>query len=439
MEAEMVADASSINSFASRVRRSAAWGTLAGRNFRLLWMGQGISILGDQFYLVALPWLVLSLTGSSLVLGAVMLTATVPRVAFQLVGGATSDRVSPHKLMLASSVFRALVCGALTALVLLGATRLWHLYIIAAAFGTADAFFAPAFKSFIPSVIEREKLVAGNALLHGTGTMAKFVGPSLAGILISFVGLGGAFGADTATFVFVAACLLLMGRARAAGDAATAAAAGQAAAPKPNLLASIREGLRYTLTEPTLRSLIIIVSAVEFAFAGPFTVGLASLADIKFASGPTAYGAMLSTLGGGLLLGTLTAGAANNSRRGIKRTIVPLTCVLSVGLALMGLMPNVIWACVLLALMGVIAGYLQILIAAWLQSMSAPQMLGRVMSVAMLCAYGLTPFSYVLTGALTNIGVSFMFVVTGSLLLVALAACALGWSERTPPEPERAV
>ncbi|MDT5293949.1 MAG: hypothetical protein QOJ76_829 [Acidobacteriota bacterium] len=431
----MVADASPINSFARRLRRSAAWGTLAGRDFRLLWMGQGVSILGDQFYLVALPWLVLSLTGSSLVLGAVMLTATVPRVAFQLVGGATSDRVSPHKLMLASSVFRALVCGALTALVLAGATRLWHLYLIAAAFGTADAFFSPAFKSFIPSVIEREKLVAGNALLHGTGTMAKFVGPSLAGVLIAFIGLGGAFAADTASFVFVAACLLLIGRARAAGDAAQAAGGG--AAPKPNLLASIREGLRYTLTEPTLRSLIIIVSAVEFAFAGPFTVGLASLADIKFASGPTAYGAMLSTLGGGLLLGTLMAGAAHNPQRGIKSTIVPLTCLMSVGLALIGLMPNVVWACVLLALMGVIAGYLQILIAAWLQSMSAPQMLGRVMSVAMLCAYGLTPLSYVLTGALTNIGVSFMFIVTGLLLLVALAACAFGWSERKP-EPERA-
>jgi MFS family permease len=364
-----------------------------------------------------------------------MLTATVPRVAFQRVGGATSDRVSPHKLMLASSVFRALVCGALTALVLAGATRLWHLYLIAAAFGTADAFFSPAFKSFIPSVIEREKLVAGNALLHGTGTMAKFIGPSLAGVLIAFIGLGGAFAADTASFVFVAACLLLIGRARAAGDAAQAA--GGAAAPKPNLFASIREGLRYTLTEPTLRSLIIIVSAVEFAFAGPFTVGLASLADIKFASGPTAYGAMLSTLGGGLLLGTLMAGAANNPQRGIKSTIVPLTCLMSVGLALIGLMPNVVWACVLLALMGVIAGYLQILIAAWLQSMSAPQMLGRVMSVAMLCAYGLTPLSYVLTGALTNVGVSFMFIVTGLLLLVALAACAFGWSERKP-EPERA-
>ncbi|HEX8290948.1 MAG TPA: MFS transporter, partial [Pyrinomonadaceae bacterium] len=163
-----MANATALHSFARRMRGSAAWGTLAARDFRLLWLGQSVSIFGDQFYLVALPWLVLQLTGSSLVLGAVMLTATVPRVAFQLVGGAASDRVSPRKLMLASSLFRALVCAVLTALVLTGGTRLWHLYVVAAAFGTADAFFSPAFKSFIPSVIEKERLVAGNALLNGT-------------------------------------------------------------------------------------------------------------------------------------------------------------------------------------------------------------------------------------------------------------------------------
>jgi MFS family permease len=403
------------------MRGSAAWGTLAARDFRLLWMGQGVSIFGDQFYLVALPWLVLQLTGSSLVLGAVMLTATVPRVAFQLVGGATSDRVSPRKLMLASSIFRALVCGVLTALVLSGGTQLWHLYVVAAAFGTADAFFWPAYKSFIPSVIEKEKLVAGNALLNGTNMLTKFAGPSLAGVLIPVVGIGVAFGIDTASFIFVTICLLLIGR----GSAATPAAAAQPKAKGLGLFASIREGLRYTLGEPTLRGLIIIIAAVEFAFAGPFTVGLASLVDLKFSGGPAAYGVMLTVLGGGLLLGTLVAGALG-ARLSIKGTVIPLTSAMAVGLALMGLAPGVVWVCVLLGLVGLAAGYLQILVATWLQTFSAPEMLGRVMSVALLSAYSLAPLSYLLTGALIKVGVSFMFVATGVFLLVALASCALG-------------
>lgn len=261
----------------------------------------------------------------------VMLTATVPPVAFQLVGGATSDRLSARKLMLASSVFRALVCSALTALVLTGGTRLWQFYVIAAAFGTADAFFAPAFKAFIPAIVEKEQLVAGNALLNGTATLTKFIGPSLAGVLIPFTGLSGAFGADTASFVFVAACLLLIGR----ECVAAAPTATPSAAVRPNMIASIRAGLSYTLAEPTLRALIIIIGAVEFAFAGPFTVGLASLAGFKFAAGPAAYGAMLTTLGGGLLVGTLTAGALN-ALLNIQRTLIPFTCAMGAGLALFG-------------------------------------------------------------------------------------------------------
>ena len=86
------------------VRRLTAWQLLAKRQFRLLWLGQSVSILGDQFYLVALPWLVLHLTGSALALGTVLLTATVTRVAFQLVGGATSDMASPRRMMITSPV-----------------------------------------------------------------------------------------------------------------------------------------------------------------------------------------------------------------------------------------------------------------------------------------------------------------------------------------------
>ncbi|MDQ6653174.1 MAG: hypothetical protein M3Y84_10570, partial [Acidobacteriota bacterium] len=160
-----------------------------------------------------------------------------------------------------------------------------------------------------------------------------------------------------------------------------------------------------------------------------FTVGLASLANIKFAGGVAAFGAMLSALGGGLLVGTLIVGTTH-PRYSFGHTILRLTTALGVGLTLLGVVPNVIWACTLMALIGIIAGYTQVLTATWLQTKSDAQMRGRVMSVAMLSAYGLTPLSYVLTGALTQIGVSFMFMVTGVLLLVALAFCAFGSSGR---------
>jgi MFS family permease len=415
-------------SIGSYARRLTAWQMLARRDFRLLWLGQSVSILGDQFYLVALPWLVLYLTGSALALGSVLLTATIMRVAFQLVGGAISDMVSQRKMMIASSVVRAIVCAILTALVLFNKIHLWHLFIIVAVFGMADAFFSPALKAFIPGIIPKESLVAGNSLLNTSSLLAMFLGPSLAGVLISVVGTGGAFAFDTASFVFVAGCLLLM-RSQPSSDAAPEQIIAKTNARTVQLLTSIGEGLRYTYYEPTLRALITITAVVEFAFAGPFTVGLASLANIKFAGGAAAFGAMLSSLGGGLLVGTLIVGATH-AKYSFGKTILWLTTGLGFGLTLLGLVPNVIWACVLMAVIGIISGHVQVLVASWLQTKSDPQMRGRVMSVVMLGAYGLTPLSYLLTGALTQIGVSFMFILTGLLLLIALALCAFGSSGR---------
>jgi MFS family permease len=414
----------------SFARRFTAGQMLRGRDFRLLWLGQSVSILGDQFYLVALPWLVLYLTGSALTLGSVLLTATLARVSFQLLGGAISDMVSQRKMMIVSSGVRAVVCAFLSSLVLSHQIRLWHLFIIVAVFGMADAFFAPALRAFIPTVVAKENLVAGNSLLNGSSLLAMFIGPSLAGLLIAVVGTGGAFAIDTGSFVFVMICLFLMkGQGPSTSDIEQLTA--KKISTSSHLFRSIWEGLSYTWREPTLRALLIITAAVEFAFAGPFTVGLAALANIKFAGGATAFGAMLSSLGGGLVIGTLVVNSMH-ARFSFEKTILWLTTGLGIGLALLGIVPNVIWACALMVLIGVIAGYTQVLVSTWLQTKSDPQMRGRVMSVVMLSAYGLTPLSFVLTGALTqHVSVSFMFLVTGILLVIALTFCRF-----PPPTPE---
>ena len=415
-------------SLGAYVRRLAAGQMQAGRDFRLLWLGQSVSILGDQFYLVALPWLVLSLTGSGLALGTILLTATLTKVAFQLVGGAISDMASQRKMMIASSAVRALVCAVLTALVLLKETQLWHLFIIVAVFGMSDAFFSPAFKAFIPTVVEKKDLVVGNSRLSGSALLAMFIGPSLGGLVISVAGTWAAFGLDTVSFIFVILCLLFI-KSKAPAFPAAEQTATRTNGRGRHLLTSIGEGLRYTFSEPTIRSLVVITGMVEFAFAGPFTVGLASLANIKFAGGATAFGAMLSALGGGLLVGTLIVGSMY-AKYSFGKTILFLATALGVGLTLLGLVPNVVWACIVMALIGIFGGYSQVLIATWLQTKSNPQMRGRVMSVVMLSSYGLTPLSYVLTGALTSISVSFMFIVTGISLLLAIAIGAIGSSGR---------
>jgi len=112
---------------------------LRQRDFRLVFSGESISLLGDQFHFVALAWLTLQLTGSGVALGTVLMTTATPRALFMLVGGAMSDRISPRSLMLGSNAMRTVVVAIIAALVLSGHAQLWQLYVLALIFGTVDA------------------------------------------------------------------------------------------------------------------------------------------------------------------------------------------------------------------------------------------------------------------------------------------------------------
>src|SRR3954462_8596414 len=130
---------------------------LTVRNFRLLWIGEGISLLGDQFYLIALPWLVLQLTGSALALGTIMALASIPRALFMLVGGAFVDRFSPRRVMFASNLARMALVSLLAVLVLSNNIEMWMLYVLTLAFGTADAFYYPAQSSMVPALLNNDQ------------------------------------------------------------------------------------------------------------------------------------------------------------------------------------------------------------------------------------------------------------------------------------------
>jgi MFS family permease len=184
---------------------------LRNRNFRLLWGGEAISLLGDQFYLIALPWLVLQLTGEALAVGAVLALAGVPRALFMLVGGALTDRFSPRRVMLASNLLRMVLVTLLSGLVIGDLIQLWMLYLLALAFGVIDAFFFPAQSAIVPRLVGREQLQTANAIIQGTMQVSLFAGPVLAGTLIAVLGngqsgqdvsgIGLAFAIDALTFL----------------------------------------------------------------------------------------------------------------------------------------------------------------------------------------------------------------------------------------------
>jgi MFS family permease len=117
---------------------------LFNREFRYLWIGNTVSGCGDQFFLVALPWLILQLTGSGAVLGGIMMAEAIPRAALMLIGGAVTDRVSPRKIMILTAATRTLLVAALAAFIWTHHVEVWQIYVLCFFFGVADAFAAPA-------------------------------------------------------------------------------------------------------------------------------------------------------------------------------------------------------------------------------------------------------------------------------------------------------
>src|SRR5579863_5284464 len=117
---------------------------LFNREFRYLWIGNTVSGCGDQFFLVALPWLILQLTGSGAVLGGIMMVEAIPRAALMLIGGAVTDRVSPRKIMILTAATRTLLVAALAAFTWTHRVEVWQIYVFCFFFGVADAFAASA-------------------------------------------------------------------------------------------------------------------------------------------------------------------------------------------------------------------------------------------------------------------------------------------------------
>lgn len=384
---------------------------LRERDFRLVFTGESISLLGDQFHFVALAWLTLQLTGSGLALGTVLTVAAVPRVVFMLVGGALSDRMSPRTLMLASNAIRAVVVGIVAALVLTGNAQLWQLYILAGIFGVVDAFFYPAMNTIVPMLVNDSLLSPANALVQGTQQLAGLIGPALAGIVVAAVQTGPAFAIDAASFAMAATALVLVRGGRRVS--------AQATVQGERLLATIGSGIAYAWRDPAVRALILLTAAFNFAFTGPIAVGIPYLSDQRFGGGSIAFGVLMSAFGAGALAGAIVAGSLKHVPQ-LGAVVMAIAAVLGLELVLLGIAPNLPLALPIGATMGIGVGFINVRVISWLQARTPDAMRGRVMSLLMLGSQGLGPFSLVLAGVLIDFGaVEIMFGVAGAIIVVA--------------------
>lgn len=388
------------------------------RDFRLLWIGEGISLLGDQFYMVALPLIALAASGDSgAVLGTILAVGGIPRAIFMVIGGAVTDRVSPRRILVASNIARALMVGILTLLVFTNSVAVWHLFVIALVFGIADAFSFPANTALVPRVVGGDGLEAGNSLIQLTAHLSLFIGPGIAGALIAVIGSGTALALDTVSFGAAILALLMMSEAnRMVKNKNDTEESVESDAPAEGLWQSIGNGLRYVWSDPLLRAVILLVAIVDFSLAGPIGVGMPVLATVRFDAGATGYGLLMSAFGGGAILGAILGGALTFNRRGL--LFLGLAGMFGVVLFLQAFTQSLVFSIGLNAVMGVASGLFNVVGISWLQRRTDPSMIGRVMSLVMLSSMGLQPLSNAIAGLLVDANMNLMFFAAGGLILV---------------------
>jgi MFS family permease len=387
-------------------------------------------MLADQAFLVALTWLVLQVAGSGAELGAVLAVASVPGVLLTPLGGVLSDRFSPARLMIFASAGRALLLGLLAALILTDATRLWHVYLLAGGLSALDALYYPASMAIVPTLVDRARLGAANALAQRVEQISSILGPALAGALVVLLGLGASFGANALLFLISTAMFSAVARTakRSTGgtepDAEDARDAGWTGA-----VAELREGARYAWGDPVIRAIMLILAGTNLAMVGPLYVGGATLAEARL-GGAGAFATLAAFAGAGSLAGAALAGSVGRfGRRGL--LVLALTAAEALIVGAIAFVPSLPAAAALAFGIGAAGSFLGVVNISWLQERSEPHLTGRVMSLAMFAAVSLDPLSFALAGLLAEAGLAVLFLSAGVLLaLTALIAASSGTVRR---------
>ncbi|MDB5936392.1 MAG: transporter [Massilia sp.] len=392
---------------------------LRNANFRWMMAGGVISMLGDQFTMIALPWLVLQMTHDPLTLGLVIAVMGVPRAIFILVGGALVDRYSPKSVLVLTKYANAILLGVLAALVLSHQVTMPMVYALSLGIGLASAFSIPSGSSMLPNVVAPEHLQMANGMMMSTRVLTMLAGPLLAGLLIAFSGhaggadedmrgLGIAFALDAATFAITIWTLQMV----------RMHAGAVRAAPQP-VLKAVAGGVAMVWRDLEMRACFLYWGVVSLVVGGSMQVALPVLVNTRL-GGADALGLIMAAHGAGALLGMTLSSVKSDLRIGTLGTTLLVSDAVA-GLLLIAMQGvGATWqAAALMLALGSLAGFMQVAVLTWIQRRVPREMLGRTMSIFMFILMGLAPLAASLTGwIMQHVALSQLFTGAGAFMLV---------------------
>jgi Major Facilitator Superfamily len=426
-------------STATTQRLAAAFrsGPLAVRSFRLLTAGQFASTIGDYCYAVALPWLVLSNHGSTVLLGLVLACYGVPRTILMPIGGVLADKIGPRTLMFFADVLRFVMLGVMTFLAARHTASLVTLGPIAALIGVGEGLFLPASFAIMPSLLDERRLAAGNSLNFTAVQVGSLLGPALGGALVATTGAStAAMGVDAASFAVSALSLALIPRHAAAGSmAASSAQAADSPAAAADSLSGLADAapastataepadrpqgmLAYVRKSRAMQVILVTAVVMNMANGGMNAVALPALAHARWGAG--AYGALLACMAAGAVIGTLAA--ARTGRLRAPGYIASWGFIVEgAAIALVPYLGGKEGAAVAMLFVGVCNGLGNVIFFTVAQRNIPPAILGRVMGVLMMCGTGSYPLSVLVTGVFVrHLGTTPFFPIAGVILTLAV-------------------
>ena len=394
---------------------------LKHRNFQLFFSGQLVSLIGTWMQVIAESWLVYRLTGSAVLLGSIGFASQIPVFLFAPLGGMAADRVSRHKLVIATQASAMILATIYGTLILTNRITIHEIFILAALLGVVNAFDIPTRQAFMVEMVGREDLMNAIALNSSMFNGARIVGPAIAGVLIAKIGEGWCFLANGLSYVAVIAGLLLMRIPKF-----------ERRPTRGTPTAHIIEGFQFVRRNMPIRDILLLLGVISLV-AMPYAVLMPIFADRILHGGARGLGILMGATGVGALLAALTV-AAKSGLRGLGKFVGVAAVGFGVSLAAFS-QSRSFWLSVALLIP---VGYGMMLETTGsntlIQAMTPDELRGRVLAVYTMMFMGMAPLGSLLAGIIAHhIGAPLTLaiggtgaVVAGSIFLTRLAEFRVG-------------